>query len=144
MYYIVNNNQITLLGNDYNFLQNMNPKTGELFKTNDEAIAWAKEFIERITESQIITCKMTLPQELKSDTDIKIVLEFGEAISGKHNVRVTELDKDIEIVITDGKAELIMNDKPGIYHLMFNDIVTIDDKKYCILHEENEYTVTIQ
>lgn len=146
MYYTIEGSSIHIKGNDFNISQDKDPKSGDYFKDKDSMIDWAKQFITAITGVQNTSATVTEDTDISAGKEFTVTVTLGEKLSLDATIGVINdsTNESFGITFVDGvgTSKVTIKDA-GTYYIMFNDFVGTDTK-YFVLHEKNEFPITVK
>lgn len=153
MFYILENKTIKIYDKEsFNIYQYKNPKTQELFKSDEEAFEWAKSILQ---PSGIIEIDMLLTdinnepiETITPYTQFKIILnEESKKLNGIYTIKLISSNNDeydnIEFNFLDGVASAINIVKEvGDFILLLNKDFSLNDESTAITFcNENKYKI---
>lgn len=146
MYYTIEGSSIHIKGNDFNIIQDKDPKSGDYFKDKNSMIDWAKQFITTITDIKNTSATVTEDTDISAGKEFTVTVTLGEKLSLDATIGVINdsTNESFGITFVDGvgTSKVTIKDA-GTYYIMLNDFVGTDTK-YFVLHEKNEFPITVK
>jgi hypothetical protein len=146
LYYVIEGSSIHIRGNDFNYLQDKNPKTGEYFTGKDDMVTWAKQFMSDISGVNNTAATVTEDTDIAAGKEFTVTVTLDVKLTLNATIEVINdtFKESFDIVFVEGvgTAKVTLKDA-GLYHIMLNDFIG-EDKKYFVLHGKDEFPVTVK